>query len=107
MIEGLIPIGVLIFTTASSSLALYVCLSRFFIRLKRYLTVLYLVVAILAATISTILFQMIGYFVTGYLDPFYLIALVSGWLISFILSLIMVASWGILCAFRNRSSKNP
>ncbi len=45
--------------------------------------------AMLSAFISTILFQAVGYLVVGYLDPFFLIALIGGWIISFIISLII------------------
>jgi hypothetical protein len=45
--------------------------------------------SILAAFDSTILFQIVGYFVLGYLDPFVLIALVIGWFVAFIVSLIV------------------
>jgi len=48
-----------------------------------------ILLAMLSAFISTILFQVAGYFVVGYLDPFFLIALIGGWLVSFIISLII------------------
>ena len=48
-----------------------------------------ILLAMLSAFISTILFQVVGYLVVGYLDPFFLIALIGGWIISFIISLII------------------
>lgn len=54
--------------------------------------------AILAATISTVLFQVFGYFIMGYLDPFFLIALIVGWLVSFPVCLVV----GLLFLKRER-----
>ena len=49
----------------------------------------YFQAVILSSFISAILFQVVGYFVMGYLDPFFLIALVPSWVISFVSSLII------------------
>ncbi len=49
----------------------------------------YLVSAILAGFISSILYQAFIYFVMGYLHPFLLMALVLGFVWSFVISLIV------------------
>ena len=43
----------------------------------------YFLSAIISATLSTFVFQFIGYLIMGYLDPFFLIALVGGWIAVF------------------------
>jgi len=59
----------------------------------------YLIASILSAVASSIAFQIIGYFVLGYLDPFFLIALVTAALVSFVIALLT----GIpFCMIRNK-----
>ena len=62
----------------------------------------YLLAAILSASVSTILFQLIGYFVVGYLDPFWLIALVVGWAVAFLIGIIV----GLLFLHLHKKKKN-
>ena len=49
----------------------------------------YLLAAVVSATVSTILFQIAGYFVVGYLDPLFLIALIVGWVAAFLVGLVV------------------
>jgi hypothetical protein len=63
----------------------------------------YWVASILSAFVSTILFQVIGYFILGYLDPFFLIALTVGWFVAFIVSLIV----GLVLRGIQGADKNP
>ena len=48
----------------------------------------YFIASVLAAIVSSICFQIIGFFVLGYLDPFFLIALFMGALVAFVLALL-------------------
>ena len=64
---------------------------------KRYFTA-----AILSGFFSTVLFQAIGYLVLGYLDPFFIIALVGGWIASFVISLFVGS---LFLAVRKRREK--
>ena len=50
---------------------------------------IYVVAAIVNASLCTILYQILGYFIVGYLDPFWMIALVLGWILAFFMSLII------------------
>jgi len=45
---------------------------------------------ILAPLISCVLYQIIGYFIQGYWDPFLVIAIVVSYVISFIMSIIVL-----------------
>jgi len=45
--------------------------------------------SLISAAGTNIIFQMIGYFVLGYIDPFIFIALVVGSIIAFIVSLVI------------------
>jgi len=49
----------------------------------------YLVSALIAGVISTVIYQVINYIVAGYLDPFFIMALVNGFLAYMVLSLII------------------
>lgn len=49
----------------------------------------YLLAAVISATLSTVVFQVIGYLIMGYLDPFFLIALILGWIVAFIVGLLV------------------
>ena len=48
----------------------------------------YLFASVLSAIVSSIIFQIIGYFVLGYLDPFFIIALITGAAVAFIIALL-------------------
>lgn len=48
----------------------------------------YILACILAALISSISYQLIGYFVLGYLDPFFLIALATSIGVAFLLAML-------------------
>ena len=48
----------------------------------------YIFACILAALISSVIYQLIGYFVLGFLDPFFLIALATGAGVAFLLALL-------------------
>ena len=75
--KSLMAFSIFLLITVICSLLIHGYLKRYFIG------------SILAAFISTAIFQVLGYLVVGYLDPFFLIALVSGLCISFIVSLIV------------------
>ena len=45
--------------------------------------------SILAALVVSVLFQIVGFFVIGYLDPFFLIAFASTLALSFIISILV------------------
>lgn len=45
--------------------------------------------SLLAAISASILFHLIGYFVLGYLDPFFLISLFTGAAIAFVISILI------------------
>ena len=72
-------IGIIVFAILSliSALSFHYKLRNFFVS------------SILAAFSASLLFQIIGFFVLGYLDPFFLIAFVSTLLISFIVSMLV------------------
>jgi len=57
--------------------------------------------SILAALTASILFQVIGFFVLGYLDPFFLIAFVNTLIISFIISVLV----GVPFAYLRKKAK--
>ncbi len=42
-----------------------------------------------SSCIAVIVFQILGYFVTGYLDPFFLVAAVMYFLIAFLISIVI------------------
>jgi len=48
----------------------------------------YLLASVLSAIVSAVIFQIIGYFVLGYLDPFVIIALITGAMVSFVIALL-------------------
>jgi uncharacterized membrane protein YfcA len=72
-------IGIILFAILSliSALSFHYKLRKFFLS------------SILAAFSASLLFQIIGFFLLGYLDPFFLIAFVSTLLISFIVSMLV------------------
>ncbi len=72
-------IGIIVFAILSliSALSFHYKLRKFFLS------------SILAAFSASLLFQIIGFFVLGYLDPFFLIAFVSTLLISFFVSMLV------------------
>ncbi len=49
----------------------------------------YIIAAVLSAFVVSISFQVFAYAVVGYLDPFFIVALIVGWLISFFISLLI------------------
>jgi membrane protein DedA with SNARE-associated domain len=59
----------------------------------------YLFASVLSAIASSIVFQIIGYFILGYLDPFFLIALFTGALVSLVIALLTGVPFLI---FRNK-----
>jgi membrane protein DedA with SNARE-associated domain len=61
----------------------------------------YIFASVLSAIVSSVLFQIIGYFVLGYVDPFFIIALFTGALASFLIALLT----GIPFAVIRRRSK--
>jgi len=61
----------------------------------------YIVAAVLSAFIASISFQIFAYAVVGYLDPFFIVALLVGWLISFFISLLV----GLPFLFERRKTK--
>jgi uncharacterized membrane protein YfcA len=72
-------ISIIVFASVSLISACY-----FHYKIKNYL-----VSSVLAALAASLLFQIIGFFVLGYLDPFFLIAFVNTLLISFIVSILV------------------
>jgi len=57
--------------------------------------------SILSALTASILFQVIGFFVLGYLDPFFGIAFLNTLIISFIISILV----GVPFAYRRKKAK--
>jgi hypothetical protein len=49
----------------------------------------YLLACIVTSIITSLIFQIIGFFVIGYFDPFFLFALIGGALVSFIIAVIV------------------
>ena len=62
----------------------------------------FLVSSLLAALVASILFQIVGFFVLGYLDPFFLIAFASTLALSFIISILVGLPF---VYFRNKAKK--
>ena len=63
----------------------------------------FLISSILSALAASLLFQVIGFFVLGYLDPFFLIAFTFSLVISFPISILI----GILFVYhRKKANKN-
>jgi hypothetical protein len=58
--------------------------------------------SILSALVASLLFQVVGYFVLGYLDPFFIIAFVISLAVSFTISLIVGLPFAI--TKKNRKS---
>ncbi len=48
----------------------------------------YLVASFLSAITASVLFPIIGYFVEGYLDPFFVVAMVVGGVAAFIMAIV-------------------
>ena len=74
MDQGLVGMMVLCGVSVMSALIFHIKLKRFW------------VASVLAALTASIIFQVIGYLVLGYLDPFFMIALVTGGLVALILA---------------------
>ena len=49
----------------------------------------YILACLVSGFLSSIIFQIIGFFVMGYLDPFYLWAFVGGVVVAFIIALLV------------------
>jgi membrane protein DedA with SNARE-associated domain len=49
----------------------------------------YLISSALAAVVASLLYQVVGYFILGYLDPFFMIAFTISLAVSFTISLIV------------------
>jgi hypothetical protein len=49
----------------------------------------FLLACLFSSITSSIIFQLIGFFVLGYMDPFIVVALIAGILVSFIVSAII------------------
>ena len=49
----------------------------------------YLISSALAAVVASILYQVVGYFILGYLDPFFMIAFTISLAVSFTISVII------------------
>ena len=49
----------------------------------------YFLASLLAAIISSTLYQLIGFIILGYLDPFYIIAFAGGFVIAFLIALLI------------------
>jgi len=57
--------------------------------LFHYLDRSYIRACVLSAVVSSVLFQIFAYFHAGYLDPFFIIALIVGAAAAFVISLIV------------------
>ena len=62
----------------------------------------YLLACVFSSIISSVLYQIIGIFVVGYLDPFFLIAFVVSLVVAFAISAIA----GVPIAYRRRQAKD-
>lgn len=49
----------------------------------------YIPAAFFSSVTTAVCFQFLGYFVVGYLDPLFIVALIITWLISFIIALLI------------------
>jgi membrane protein DedA with SNARE-associated domain len=49
----------------------------------------YLVASVLSAITASVLFQIIGYFVEGYLDPFFIVAAIVGGVVALIIAFVV------------------
>ena len=49
----------------------------------------YLVASVLAAITASVVFQIIGYLVEGYLDPFFIVATILGGVVALIIALVV------------------
>ena len=61
----------------------------------------FILACIFAAIISSVCYQILGYFVLGYLDPFFLIALSNGAVVAFFLALFT----GIPLAYKRKKNE--
>ncbi len=52
--------------------------------------------SVLAAVVASTLFQVVGYFILGYLDPFFMIAFTISLAVSFIVSVVVGLSFTII-----------
>ena len=77
MDQGLVGMMVLCGASVMTALIFHINLKRFW------------VASVLAALTASIIFQVIGYLVLGYLDPFFMIALVTGGLVALILAVLV------------------
>ena len=87
MDQALVGIVVLCGISVGTALLFHLKLRRFW------------VASILAAVTASVTFQFIGYLVLGYLDPFFMIALVTGGILALIIA--AVVGW-CLHHFRGR-----
>ena len=49
----------------------------------------YLAASALAAITASVLFQIIGFFVEGYLDPFFIVAAIVGGVVAFVIAIVV------------------
>lgn len=74
-----------------------VCLAALFHwRMRRFI-----IASLLAAFLAAVAFQIVGYFVLGYLDPFVLIALVVSMVLAFAIAVVV----GLLLRLARRERK--
>ncbi len=71
------------------NILVFVLLSILSSAVCHYFVKTYILAAILSACIASISFQSFAYVVVGYLDPFFIVALLVGWLIGFFISLLI------------------
>ena len=77
MDQGLLGMIVLIGLSVGSALIYHIKLNRLW------------VASLLAALTASVIFQIIGYLVLGYLDPFFMIALVTGGIVSLVVAVLV------------------
>jgi hypothetical protein len=78
-----------LFDKSSIPVVVFVALSLIIAALCHWRIRRLIIASLLAALASAISFQIIGYFVIGYLDPFVLIALVTSFAVSFVMALFV------------------
>lgn len=77
MIKSIMPLIIFCFISISIAYLSHKKINNFFLA------------SLWAAIISSILYQLIGFIILGYLDPFYLIALAGGVVIAFLIALLI------------------
>ena len=77
MESPIVVIGIFLFVAIGTSLVSHILIKT------------YLVASVMAGFLSSLIYQIVAYLYAGYLDPFFVVAFITGSIASFIIALIV------------------